>query len=60
MLHHVCHTEDACLASCRRQSGPCYRFPAFAQIATVIHTIRGQRVMLDSDPAALYGISTSA
>jgi len=27
-------------------------------IATRIHTIRGQRVMLDSDLAALYGVTT--
>jgi len=29
-------------------------------IRTLIHTIRGQRVMLDSDLAALYGVETRA
>lgn len=30
-----------------------------ADIAAKIHTIRGQRVMLDSDLAALYGLTTA-
>ena len=31
-----------------------------AQLDALIHTIRGQRVMLDSDLAVLYGVTTSA
>lgn len=32
--------------------------PPVAHIASVIHVVRGQRVMLDTDLAALYGVST--
>jgi hypothetical protein len=31
-----------------------------ANVASQIHVVRGQRVLLDSDLAALYGVSTSA
>ncbi len=30
------------------------------EVRTLIHTIRGQRVMLDTDLAALYGVETKA
>jgi hypothetical protein len=32
--------------------------PPTAQVESVIHTIRGQKVILDSDLAALYGVTT--
>ena len=32
--------------------------PPVTQIASAIHMVRGQRVMLDADLAALYGVST--
>lgn len=32
----------------------------FERIASVIHVIRGQKVMLDRDLAALYGVETRA
>jgi hypothetical protein len=32
--------------------------PPIAQIASAIHVVRGQRVMLDADLATLYGVST--
>ena len=32
----------------------------FERIATVIHVIRGQKVMLDRDLAKLYGVATKA
>ena len=38
----------------RRSSAP----PPVAQIAGAIHVVRGQRVMLDADLAALHGVST--
>ena len=34
------------------------RFPAPSPIDTRIHTVRGQRVMLDSDLAEVYGVET--
>ena len=35
-----------------------YRKMEIAKISTLIHTIRGQRVMLDRDLAKLYGVMT--
>jgi hypothetical protein len=32
--------------------------PPLARIASAIHQVRGHRVMLDADLAALYGVTT--
>jgi hypothetical protein len=54
----VSRTEHYALGMAKRLIKSTSRLPALREIEHVIHTIHGRRVMLDSDLAVLYGITT--
>ena len=56
----VCPARMGCFRSTLRMNGSDRGEAVLRKVASLIHEVRSQRVMLDEDLAVLYGVSTKA